>query len=48
MPYLYFSDEEHLAQWMKVEKDPKEFEKFSITTSTASPASRSISNAAAG
>jgi hypothetical protein len=28
MPYLYFSDEEHLAQWMKVEKDPKEFEKF--------------------
>jgi glutaconate CoA-transferase subunit A len=28
MPYLYFSDEEHLAQWMKVEKDPKEFEGF--------------------
>jgi len=28
MPYLYFSDEEHLAQWMKVEKDPKEFEAF--------------------
>jgi len=28
MPYLYFSDEEHLAQWMKVEKDLKEFEKF--------------------
>jgi glutaconate CoA-transferase subunit A len=28
MPYLYFSDEEHLAQWMKVEKDPAEFEKF--------------------
>jgi glutaconate CoA-transferase subunit A len=28
MPYLYFSDEEHLAAWMKAEKDPKEFEKF--------------------
>jgi glutaconate CoA-transferase subunit A len=28
MPYLYFSDEEHLAQWMKVEKDPEAFEKF--------------------
>ncbi len=28
MPYCYFSDEEHLAQWMKVEKDPEEFEKF--------------------
>jgi glutaconate CoA-transferase subunit A len=28
MPYLYFSDEEHLAQWMMAEKDPKEFEKF--------------------
>lgn len=28
MPYLYFSDEEHLAQWMKVEKDPAAFEKF--------------------
>ena len=28
MPYLYFSDEEHLAEWMKVEKDPEAFEKF--------------------
>jgi glutaconate CoA-transferase subunit A len=28
MPYLYFSDEEHLAQWMKVEKDPEAFAKF--------------------
>ena len=28
MPYLYFSDEEHLAEWLKVEKDPEEFEKF--------------------
>jgi glutaconate CoA-transferase subunit A len=28
MPYLYFSDEEHLAQWLEVEKDPEEFEKF--------------------
>lgn len=28
MPYLYFSDEEHLAEWMRVEKDPEEFEKF--------------------
>jgi glutaconate CoA-transferase subunit A len=28
MPYLYFSDEEHLAQWLKVEKDPEEFERF--------------------
>jgi glutaconate CoA-transferase subunit A len=28
MPYLYFSDEDHLSQWMKAEKDPEEFEKF--------------------
>jgi glutaconate CoA-transferase, subunit A len=28
MPYLYFSDEEHLAEWMKVEKDPEAFAKF--------------------
>jgi glutaconate CoA-transferase subunit A len=28
MPHLYFSDEEHLAQWLKAEKDPEEFEKF--------------------
>lgn len=28
MPYCYFSDEEHLAQWLKAEKDPEEFEKF--------------------
>jgi glutaconate CoA-transferase subunit A len=28
MPYLYFSDEVHLAQWMKVEKDPEAFEEF--------------------
>jgi len=28
MPYLYFSDEEHLAEWMQAEKDPEEFERF--------------------
>ena len=28
MAYCYFSDEVHLAQWLKVEKDPEEFEKF--------------------
>jgi glutaconate CoA-transferase subunit A len=28
MPYLYYSDEEHLAQWLNAEKDPQEFEKF--------------------
>lgn len=28
MPYLYFSDEEHLAQWLEEEKDPGGFEKF--------------------
>ncbi|MFH0915646.1 MAG: CoA-transferase [bacterium] len=28
MPYLYFSDEEHLALWLKVEKDAEEFAKF--------------------
>jgi glutaconate CoA-transferase subunit A len=28
MPHLYFSDEEHLAEWLKVEKDPEEFAKF--------------------
>ena len=28
MPYLYFSDEEHLAEWMRVEKDPDAFAAF--------------------
>jgi glutaconate CoA-transferase subunit A len=28
MAYCYFSDEAHLAQWLKVEKDPEEFAKF--------------------
>ena len=28
MPYVYYSDEEHLAQWMRMEKDPKAFAKF--------------------
>jgi glutaconate CoA-transferase subunit A len=28
MPYEYFSDEEHLREWLKVEKDPEEFKKF--------------------
>jgi glutaconate CoA-transferase subunit A len=28
MPYLYFSDEEHLAEWLRVEKDLEEFQKF--------------------
>jgi glutaconate CoA-transferase subunit A len=28
MPYLYFSDEEHLAEWLRVERDPSEFQKF--------------------
>ena len=28
MAYCYFSDEVHLAQWLKVEKDPEEFAKF--------------------
>jgi glutaconate CoA-transferase subunit A len=28
MPYCYFSDEKHLAQWLEVEKDPEEFAKF--------------------
>ncbi len=28
MPYLYFSDEEHLAAWLKAEKDPEEFARF--------------------
>ncbi|MEW6265383.1 MAG: CoA-transferase [Thermodesulfobacteriota bacterium] len=28
MPYEYFSDEEHLAEWLRVEKDPDEFRKF--------------------
>ncbi len=28
MPYEYFSDEEHLKQWLTVEKDPDEFKKF--------------------
>ncbi|HDP24027.1 MAG TPA: CoA transferase subunit A [Deltaproteobacteria bacterium] len=28
MPYEYFSDEEHLREWLKVEKDPEELKKF--------------------
>jgi len=28
MPYEYFSDEEHLAEWLRVEKDPDEFKRF--------------------
>jgi glutaconate CoA-transferase, subunit A len=28
MPYMYFSDEKHLAEWLQAEKDPAEFEKF--------------------
>jgi glutaconate CoA-transferase subunit A len=28
MPYLYFSDEEHLMQWLSVEKDPEAFAQF--------------------
>jgi glutaconate CoA-transferase subunit A len=28
MPYLYYSDEAHLAQWLEVEKDPEAFEVF--------------------
>ncbi len=28
MPYLYFSDEDHLAEWLRVEKDLGELEKF--------------------
>ena len=28
MPYEYFSDEDHLQEWLKVEKDPETFKKF--------------------
>jgi glutaconate CoA-transferase subunit A len=28
MPYEYFSDEEHLRQWLQVEKDPVKFQSF--------------------
>ena len=28
MAYEYFSDEDHLREWLRVEKDPEEFEKF--------------------
>jgi glutaconate CoA-transferase subunit A len=28
MPYEYFSDEEHLQEWLEAEKDPKEFKRF--------------------
>jgi len=28
MPYLYFSDEQHLAEWLSAEKDPAGFERF--------------------
>lgn len=28
MPYEYFSDEEHLREWMKVEREPETFQEF--------------------
>lgn len=28
MPYEYFSDEEHFAEWLRVERDPDEFKAF--------------------
>jgi glutaconate CoA-transferase subunit A len=28
MPYLYYSDEEHLKDWLEVEKDPVKFREF--------------------
>jgi glutaconate CoA-transferase subunit A len=28
LAYEYFSDEEHLQEWLKVERDPEEFKKF--------------------
>ena len=28
MPYEYFSDEEHLQEWLNVQKDPEEFRRF--------------------
>ncbi|MCU0576686.1 MAG: CoA transferase subunit A [Desulfobacterota bacterium] len=28
MPYEYFSDEQHIREWLKYEKDPDEFKKF--------------------
>jgi glutaconate CoA-transferase, subunit A len=28
MPYEYFSDEEHLREWLRVEKDPEALKKF--------------------
>jgi len=28
MPYEYYSDEDHLAEWLRVEKDPEEFREF--------------------
>ncbi len=28
MPYEYFSDEDHLQEWLKAEKDPEEFKEF--------------------
>jgi glutaconate CoA-transferase subunit A len=28
MPYEYFSDEEHLQEWFRVQSDPEEFRKF--------------------
>ena len=28
MPYEYFSDEEHMREWLSIQKDPEEFRKF--------------------
>lgn len=28
MPYEYFSDEEHLKEWLEVEKDPEQYKEF--------------------
>lgn len=28
MPYMYYSDEEHLKEWLEAEKDPQKFKEF--------------------
>ena len=42
MAYEYFSDEEHLREWLNVKKDLKSSEDFLLATSTSAPTITSI------
>ena len=43
MPYEYYSDEEHIRQWLTVEEDPDEFSRFLGITCLVSTTTRNTS-----